>query len=152
MFYLRELPEFSPIALDVIKAWFTLNVSVIETNQSFLLVRTLLRFVGFHKQPSFVLLRGLLYLEACKSCSTSGIQLEITTFRKSSLYLLFLALLIFLEDIKSFLCLVLLVSIGRSHSIQRHRPRKPSQALASPRKSSTCATQLQARRLLLRRL
>ena len=54
-------------------AWFPLNVSVIATNWSCLLARTLLRFAGFHKQPSFGLLRGLLYLEACKSRSASSI-------------------------------------------------------------------------------
>ena len=55
------------------KAWFPLNVSLIATNQSCLLARTLLRFAGFHKQPSFGLLRGLLYLEACKLRSASGL-------------------------------------------------------------------------------
>ena len=49
-------------------------------------MRTLLRFVGFHRPPSSGLLRGLLYLEVCKSRSTSGIELEITTFQKSLLY------------------------------------------------------------------
>ena len=34
------------------KAWFPLNVSVLATNQSCLLMQTLLRFAGFHKQPS----------------------------------------------------------------------------------------------------
>ena len=34
------------------KAWFPLNVSVLATNQSCLLVQTLLRFAGFHRQPS----------------------------------------------------------------------------------------------------
>ena len=66
------------------KVWFPLNVSVIATNQSCLLVRMMLRFAGFHRQSSFGLfsvleegggglLRGLLYLEACKSRSASGI-------------------------------------------------------------------------------
>ena len=50
-------------------AWFPLNVSVIATNQSCLLAR----FAGFYRQPSFGLLRGLLYLEACKSRSASDI-------------------------------------------------------------------------------
>ena len=48
-------------------------VSVIATNRSSLLPRTLLRFAGFNKQPWFGLLRDLLYLEACKSCSASDI-------------------------------------------------------------------------------
>ena len=55
------------------KGRFPLNVSVIATNRSCLLARTPLRFASFHKQPSFGLLRGLLYLEACKSRSASGI-------------------------------------------------------------------------------
>ena len=55
------------------KAWFPLNVSVIATNRSCLLARTLLHFAGFHRQPSFDLLRGRLYLEACKPRSTSSI-------------------------------------------------------------------------------
>ena len=40
---------------------------------------------------------------------------------------MFLALLFFSDDRKSFLCPALLVSIGHSHSISRHRPRNPSQ-------------------------
>ena len=64
---------------------------------------------------------------------------EITTFRKSSL---FLALLFFSGEQEIFFCLALLVSIDHSHSTLRHRPRK----------SSTCAALLRARRLLLRRL
>ena len=54
-------------------AWFPLTASVIETNRSCLLARTLLRFACFHRQPSSGLLRDLLYLEACKSRSASGI-------------------------------------------------------------------------------
>ena len=50
---------------EVVTARFPLNVSVIATNRSCLLARTLLRFAGSHKQPSFDLLQGLLYLEAC---------------------------------------------------------------------------------------
>ena len=56
-----------------LKAWFPLIVLVIATNRSCLLARTLLRFAGFHRQPSFGLLQGLLYLDACKSRSASGI-------------------------------------------------------------------------------
>ena len=109
------------------KAWFPLNVLMIATNRSCLLTRTLLRFAGFHRQPSFGLLRGLWYMEACKSRSASGVWSEITTFRNSLLWFLILALLFFSEDGKSFLFLALLVSIDHSHSISRHRPRKPSQ-------------------------
>ena len=77
------------------EAWFPLNVLVIATNRSCLLVRTLLCFAGLLKQPSFGLLWGILYLEACKSRSASGIQSEITTVRKSSLFFCFLTLLLF---------------------------------------------------------
>ena len=52
-------------------------------------MQTLLRYAGFHKQPSFGLLRSLLYLEACKSRSASGIKPEITTFRKIVIIFLF---------------------------------------------------------------
>ena len=83
-------------------AWFPLNVSVLATNRSCLLVRTLLHFAGFHRQPSLGLLRGLLYLELCESRSVSSIELKVTTFRKSLLFSLFLALLFFSEDRKSF--------------------------------------------------
>ena len=90
------------------KAWFSLNDSVIETNCSCLLAQTLLRFAGFHRQLWFRLLRGLLYLEACKSC----IQLEITTFLASSLYFLFLSLSFFLKTEKKFF----VVGVYRSQS------------------------------------
>ena len=50
-------------------------------------MQTLLRFVGLYKQPSSGLLRGILYLEVCKSSSASGIELEIMTLRKSLLYI-----------------------------------------------------------------
>ena len=66
-----------------------MNVSVLATNRSCLLVRTLLRSAGFRRQPSPGLLRDLLYLEVCKSRSASDIELEITTFRKLLLYFLF---------------------------------------------------------------
>ena len=68
-------------------------------------------FAGFHKQPSFGLLRGLLYLEERKSGRAFGIQPEITTFRTSSL---FWALLFFLEDRKFFFSCV--VGFYRSQS------------------------------------
>ena len=60
--------------------WWHLIVSVLATNRSCLLVRKLLRFVGFHRQPSLDLVRGLLYLKVCKSLSASGIEMKITTF------------------------------------------------------------------------
>ena len=63
------------------KTWFLLNVSVLASNRSSLLVRTLLRFARFHRHPSLDLLRGLLYLEVCKSRSASSIELGITTFQ-----------------------------------------------------------------------
>ena len=49
-------------------------------------MQTLLRFAGFQRQPFAGFLRGILYLEVCKLCSASSIELEITTFRKSLLY------------------------------------------------------------------
>ena len=66
-------------------------------------MRTLLRFAGFHRQPSSGLLRGLLYLEVCKSRSASGIELEITTFRKSLLYFFVLSFVHFFGGQKIFL-------------------------------------------------
>ena len=124
------------------KAWFPLNVSMLATNRSCLLVRTFLCFAGFHRQQSLGLLKGLLFLEVCKSRSPSGIEPEVTTFQKSLLDLLFWALPYFFAKQKIFLFPALLVSTGHSHSTSRHRSRK----------SSTCATLLRARRLLLRRL
>ena len=60
--------------------------------------------------------------------SASGIQSEITTFRKSSLFFFcFLLCSLFSEDRKSSLFLALLVSIDHSHSTPLHRPRKPLQ-------------------------
>ena len=85
----------SSCLFDIAKAWFPLNISVFATNRSCLLVRTLVRSAGFHRQPLLGLLRALLYLEVCYSRSASGIELEITTFRKSLVYFLFLALLFF---------------------------------------------------------
>ena len=57
------------------ETWFTLNVSVLATNQSCLLVRILLRFDSFHRQASPGLLRGLLQIEVCKMRSASNIEL-----------------------------------------------------------------------------
>ena len=129
-----------------LKAWFPLNVSVIATNRSCLLARTLLRFAGFHRHLSVGTLRGLLYLEACKSRSASGISSEISTFRKSSLFFLFLALLFFFGGQNIFFPCV----VGFYRSQSQHIAAQASQALASPRKSSTCAALLRGRRLLLR--
>ena len=92
-------------------------------------MQTILHFASFHRQPSLGLLRGLLYLEVYKSRSASGIEPETTTFRKPLLYFLFLALLFFPEDRKSFLCPALSVPIGHSHNISRHKPRIPSQKI-----------------------
>ena len=95
---IQQVVHKSKISLWRYKAWFPLNVSLLATNRSCLLARTLLSFASFHKQPSSDLLRGILYLEVCKSSSASGIKLEITIFRKSLLYFfLFWALVIFLS-------------------------------------------------------
>ena len=98
------------------EAWFPLNVLVIATNRSCLLARMLLGFAGFQRQPSFGLLQDLSYLEACKSRSASGIQLEITTFRKPPLFPLFLALLFFSEDKKKIFVVSCVVGFYRSQS------------------------------------
>ena len=116
-------------------AWFPLHVSVIATNQSFLLARTLLRFAGFHKQPSFGLLRGRLYFEACKSRSASGIQSEITTFQKSSLFILLLALLFFFGGQKIF---VVSCVVGFYRSQSQHIAAQASQALAKVQHVRLC--------------
>ena len=60
-------------------------------------------------------------MEACKLRIASGIQSEITTFRKSSLFFCFWLCSFFSKDRKSFY-LALLVSIDHSHSISRHKP------------------------------
>ena len=91
-----------------------------------------MRFAGFYRQPSSGLLRGLLYLEVCKSHSASGIELEIISFRKSLLCIFDLSFALFFGGQKTFLCPVLSVPTCYSHSISRHRPRK----------SSTCVTLL----------
>ena len=67
---------------------------------------TLLRFAGFHRQPSLGLFRGLLYLEVCKSRSVSGIEVEITTLRKPLFYFLFLALLFFVRSTEHLFCVL----------------------------------------------
>ena len=126
IFYYRlGLSQFSKVAVVVcgfIKAWFPLNVSVLATNWSCLLVRTLLCFAGFHRQPLSCLLLGVLYLEGSKSRSAPSIGLKITTFWKSLLF--FWALFFLSEDRKYFLWPALSVPTG--HSILRHRPCKSS--------------------------
>ena len=113
---------------------------MVATNQSCLLVRTLLHFAGFHRQPLLGLLRGLLYLEVCESCSASSIELKIITFGKLLLFFVFNLASFFSKNRKSFLCPAL--SVPKSHSISGHRPRK----------NSTRTTLLRARRFLLQRL
>ena len=61
-------------------------------------MQMLLHFAGFHRQPSSGLLRGLLYLEVCKSCSASGIELKITTFRQSLYFFLVLSFVLFVSE------------------------------------------------------
>ena len=51
-------------------------------------------FAVFHRQSSLGLLQRLLYLEVCESRSASGIELKITTFRKSLLCFSFCATLL----------------------------------------------------------
>ena len=87
------------------KAWFPLNFSVIATNRSCLLARTLLRFAGFHRQPSLGLLQGLWYLEAWKSRSASGRYLIINNdFPKVVvIFFVFYVALFFLKDRNFFL-------------------------------------------------
>ena len=98
---------------------------MLATNQSCLLVRTLLHFAGFHRQPLLGLLRGLLYLEVCESRSASSIELKIITFGKWLLPFVFNLASFFSKNRKSFLCPAL--SVPKSHSISGHRPRIPSQ-------------------------
>ena len=52
-----------------------IKCSVLATSRICLLMGTLLRFAGLHRQPSSGLLRGLLHLEICKSRSASDIEL-----------------------------------------------------------------------------
>ena len=93
---------------------------------------------GFHRQQSLGLLRGLLYLEVCKTRSASGIESEITTFRKSLFDIFVLSCALFFSEDRKSLFHAISVPTCHSHSISRHRPRK----------SSTCATLLRARRLI----
>ena len=86
------------------KAWFPLNVSVLATNRSCLLMRTLLRFVCFHRKPLLGLLRVLLYPEVCESRSASGIGLEVTSFRKSLLYFFVFSNALFFRKTKNIFC------------------------------------------------
>ena len=89
---------------------------MLANNQSCLLAPTLLRFAGFHRQPSTGLLRGLLYLEVCKSQSASGIALEITTFQESLLYFFVLSFAFFLRTQNLFVTCI--IGSHRSQSQQ----------------------------------
>ena len=81
--------------------------------------------IGNHRV--FGLLRGLWYLEPCKSRSASGIQSEITTFRKSSLFFFFFALLFIFGGQKIF---VVSCVVGFYRSQSQHTATQASQALA----------------------
>ena len=88
-----------------VKPGFLLNVSVIATNRSCLLMRILFGFAGFHSQPSSGLLRCLLYLEACKSRSASGMYLiRNNDFPKVVVIFFVFSFALFLQDKKYFLC------------------------------------------------
>ena len=83
------------------------SIKCFSVRTSCLLVRTLLRFAGFHGRSSLGLLRGLLYLEVCKLRSASSIELKITTFRKSLLYLyIFLSLALFFWKTENLFCVL----------------------------------------------
>ena len=112
------------------------------TYWSCLLVRMLLRFAGFHRQRSSGLFRGLLCLEVFKSRSASGIELVIKTFRKLLVYFFVFSFALFIRGQKIFYCSVFSVLTGNSRSMSRRKRCK----------SSTCATLLRARRLLLQKL
>ena len=72
--------------------------------------KSLLRFAGFHKQPSFGLLRGF------------------WDFQKSSLFFLVFGFARFFQKTENIFCFLRCgFSIDLSHSISRHRPLKPSQ-------------------------
>ena len=107
----------------VTKAWLPLNVSVLTTNRSCLLVLTLLHFAGFHRQLSPGLLRGLLCLEVCKSCSASGIEFRNNDFPKVVVKVLKLCSL-FSEDRKYYF---LYYIIGSHRSQSLHIAAKASQ-------------------------
>ena len=116
------------------KAWFPLNVSVIATNRSCLLVQTLLRFAGFYRQPSLGLLRGLLYLEVCKSRSASSIELEIPTFPKVLIFSCFEFALFFGWQKIYFVS----YAIGFYRSQSQHIVAQASQALAKVQHLQLC--------------
>ena len=115
-------------------AWFPINVSVLATNWSCVLVRTLLHFAGFHRLPSLCLLQVFfLYMEVCISPSASGIEVETTTFWKSLLYSLFLALLFF-QKTKIFVCCI----IGSHRSQSQHISAQASHSLAKVQHVQLC--------------
>ena len=84
-------------------------------------MRTVLRFAGFYEQPSFGLLRGLLYLEACKSHSVIVVVI-----------LLSLAVLFFGEQ--NILVVFWVVGFYRS----QHIAAQASQALAKVQHVPLC--------------
>ena len=87
-------------------------------------MRTLLRFVRFHRQPTLGLLQGLLYLEVCESGNASDIELEITTFRTSLLdFFCFELRSFFRKSEKSFVSCV----IGSHRSLSQHIAAQASQ-------------------------
>ena len=53
------------IRCECCKAWFPLNASILATkSELFARANAVVFFSGFHRRPSFGLLRGPLYLEA----------------------------------------------------------------------------------------
>ena len=97
-------------------------------------MRTLLRFAGFHRQLSFGLLRGLLYLQACKLRSASGILLEKTTSESRYIFLLF-SFALFVEGQKIFFvsCVV-----GFYRSLSQNNTAHASQAFAKVQHVRLC--------------
>ena len=122
------------ILLSTVEAWFPLNVSVLATNGSCLLTRTVLHFSGFHRWPSFGLLRGLLYLEVCKSRSASSIELEIPTFPKVLIFSCFEFALFFGWQEIYFVS----YAIGFYRSQSQHIVAQASQALAKVQHLQLC--------------
>ena len=112
---------------------------MLATNQSCLLVRTLFRFAGFHRQPSLGLLRDLLYLEVCKSR-----RLRNNDFPKV-VVIYFCSFALFLGG-QIIFCVLSYWFLEVTVTAYRNT------GLTFPCKSSTCANLLRARRRLLRRL
>ena len=102
-------------------------VSVLATNRSCLLVRTLLRSAGFHRQPSKVLLWGLLHSDVCKSQKCIRYSVINNDFPKVVVRKLFFGFALFFRKTKDiFLYPAFSVSMGCSHSASRHKPCNPS--------------------------